>query len=56
MAHSSPPYRGWSILCLKMKKFLLKHGTIYPVSKKPFVGDILIEDKKIDGISERIEE
>lgn len=39
-----------------MKKFLLKHGTIYPVSRKPFVGDILIEDKKIVGISERIEE
>jgi imidazolonepropionase-like amidohydrolase len=37
-----------------MKELLLKHGTIYPVSRNPFVGDILIVDGKISEISERI--
>lgn len=37
-----------------MKKLLLKKGTIYPVSTKPFIGDILIEDGKIAEISEQI--
>ncbi|PNR93989.1 amidohydrolase [Petrotoga sp. 9PWA.NaAc.5.4] len=35
---------------------LLKKGKIFPVSKKPFVGDILIENGKISKISENIEE
>lgn len=38
-----------------MKKLLLKKGIIYPVSTKPFIGDILIEDGKIAEISEQIE-
>lgn len=39
-----------------MHSLLLKKGKIFPVSKKPFVGDILIENGKISKISENIEE
>ncbi|WP_121958275.1 amidohydrolase [Petrotoga sp. 9PWA.NaAc.5.4] len=39
-----------------MHNLLLKKGKIFPVSKKPFVGDILIENGKISKISENIEE
>ncbi|MDY6895558.1 MAG: amidohydrolase, partial [Thermotogota bacterium] len=38
-----------------MKTLLLKNGYIYPISREPFVGDILIEDGTIKEIGKDLQ-
>jgi len=37
-------------------KILFKGGKIYPITQKPFEGDILVEDGKIKAMGENLKD